>query len=141
MPEPDLLDPIRRAWWALERHDVPGVLATMTADVEFRPALAAAVEGAPVLHGHQAVGDYLGALLDTYEVWSGHIDQNFVHHQTLLVKVSLEVRTRTSALAMSQQWGQVCSVHDGLVTRMFNTVEIEDAVAEFARLVCGDREP
>jgi ketosteroid isomerase-like protein len=138
--EPDLLDPIRRAWWALERHDVAGVLAQMTSDVEFRPALAAAVEGAPVLHGRQEVGDYLGTLLDTYEVWSGDIAQSFAHHETLLVKVSLEVRTRASALGMSQQWGQVCTVHDGLVARMFNTVEIEDAVAEFARIVCGERE-
>ena len=140
MPEPDLLDPIRRAWWALERHDVAGVLACMTPDVEFRPALASAVEGAPVLRGHKAVGNYLEMLLETYEVWSGNIEQSFAHHQTLLVKVSLEVRTRASALGMSQTWGQVCTVRDGLVTRMFNTVEIEEAVAEFARIVCGERE-
>lgn len=140
MPKPDLVEPIRGAWAAMQRRDVPGVLAYLTPDVEFRPALAGAVEGTPVLKGHEAVGHYLGTLLDTYEVWEGHIEQSFVHHHTVLVTLSLEVRTRASAPGMSQTWGQVCTLHDTMVTRMFNTVEIEEAVAEFARIVCGERE-
>jgi ketosteroid isomerase-like protein len=133
--EPDAYrELIQRGWTALSRHDPDAHLAYYDSEVTFRPALAVG-GGAGWLHGHEGMRQAIENVYDSYETWSGLVEQFIAVGENALAIVRVDARGRASGVELSRRLGQVCTIRGDRILRLMNFLDLADAFEEMARLV------
>ena len=97
-----------------------------TEDLEFVPAIAAAVEGGSV-HGKEEVRRFFSSLQETWEVFLIEADEFREVGDQVISLGRLKAKGRGSELELDQPFYTVLWFHDGNVWRMQSFLDLEAA--------------
>jgi hypothetical protein len=123
----DNIELLRRAYDALNRHDVDAMVALSDPEMEFRPLLLA-IEGAGPLRGHESLRCWWQDLLGLFPDWGIEINEVRQVGCLTLARVKSHGSSRDSDAVINQQFWQVTEWRDGKALWWHNFLTEAEAV-------------
>jgi len=129
---------IWRVLEALSARDLESGLALFDDDCEYRSAFAPA-EGGAAYAGHGGLRKYFNSVFELFDAW--HVTPtNFVaSDDRILVLSTFKFSGHGSHVTMEQPIGTIWIVRDGLITRGFGFLSVDDALDSMAAQCVRDR--
>ena len=129
---------IWRLFECLSSKDVEGGLPLFHEHCEYRSAFASP-EGGAAYAGHDGLRKYFNTVLELFNVWR-LTPTNFIASDDRIMALCIfETTGRGSHLTMQQPIGTIWIVRDGLITRGFGFLNVNDAVDSMAAQCGRDR--
>ena len=129
---------IWRVFEALSAKDLESGLSFFQHDCEYRSAFAPA-EGGGAHTGRDGLRKYFNAVFELFDVWSLRPTNFVASDDRIMALCMFETTGRGSHITMAQPIGTIWMLRDGLITRGFGFLNVNDAVDSMAAQCGRDR--
>ena len=127
-----------RVFEMLSAKDIESGLPLFHDDCEYRSAFAPA-EGGTGYTGHGGLRKYFSAVFELFEVWRVTPTNFIASDDRIMVLCMFELSGQGSHVTMKQPIGTIWMLRDGLITRGFGFLNVNDAVDSMAAQCGRDR--
>jgi ketosteroid isomerase-like protein len=129
---------IWRLFENLSAKDVEGGLTLFHHDGEYRSAFAPA-EGGAAYAGHPGLRKYFNTVFELFDVWSVTPTNFIASDDRIMALCMFATSGRGSQITLEQPIGTIWVLRDGLITRGFGFLSVNDAVESMAAQCGRDR--
>ena len=107
---------LKDAYAALGEGDESAALAMLAPDCEWRES--AELPGAEVLHGRDAIADFLRHFLESWERFEQQVEDVVVEGNRIGLAIHLTAVGRASGVELDTRYAHLWTMHDGLGVRV-----------------------
>jgi ketosteroid isomerase-like protein len=129
---------IWRLFEVLSAKDLESGLPLFHDDCEYRSAFAAA-EGGSAYTGHAGIRKYFSTVFELFDVWSVTPTNFIASDDRIMALCMFEASGHGSHVTMTQPIGTIWILRDGLISRGFGFLNVNDAVDSMAAQCGRDR--
>jgi ketosteroid isomerase-like protein len=129
---------IWRVFEVLSAKDLESGLLLFHDDGEYRSAFAAA-EGGSAYTGHAGIRKYFSTVFELFDVWSVTPTNFIASDDRIMALCMFEASGHGSHVTMTQPIGTIWILRDGLISRGFGFLNVNDAVDSMAAQCGRDR--
>jgi ketosteroid isomerase-like protein len=129
---------ICRLFRSLSAKDLESGLAVFHHDCEYRSAFAPA-EGGSAYVGHAGVRKYFKTVFELFDAWNLTATNFIASDDRIMALCMFKTSGHGSHLTMEQPIGTIWIVQDGLISRGFGFLNVDDAVDSMAAQCGRDR--
>jgi ketosteroid isomerase-like protein len=129
---------IWRLFDVLSAKDLESGVPLFHHECEYRSAFAPA-EGGAAYTGHAGIRKYFNTVFELFDVWTVTPTNFIASDDRILALCMFEFSGHGSHVTMNQPIGTIWILRDGLITRGFGFLNVDDAVDSMAALCGRDR--
>ena len=129
MSEQENTQLVRSMFEAFQKGDVPGVLDTLTEDVEWRLAGPTEVTYAGIRRGRDQVAEVFKVLGETSEFEQFELHDYIAQGDKVVVLGHERQRVKATGQVVETEWAMVFGLHQGKVARFHNYVDTHAVAA------------
>ncbi|HEY8866574.1 MAG TPA: nuclear transport factor 2 family protein [Solirubrobacteraceae bacterium] len=115
---------------AIDAHDRAAAYACLAPGLEWHALGLVVAADQPVYQGREAVWTYIESLYETYSALSIEVARADVVGNAVVARVELRGEPVGSAGGVEAQWSSVLSFRDGLIARVDNYEDHDEAVTD-----------
>ena len=124
---------VQQAYAAFGRGDLDGLIALLDPQVSWRTPGPPDLPSAGLRHGPDAVRDFFGVLLNTFEI-TNFIPSDFLAQgdKVVVLGTSLE-RVKATGTAIDFRWVHVFTLHNGRIVAFEEPADVSALVDEYRK--------